>query len=115
MFDEIPEAYKSSTADNEEEGWRLQTQGDKNARPSARVADARDHVAPAHRQRSSRGAAAARTAASSSTSPWIKEKLPNAEEHIKRKLPSMYHQFMKLANVDNHQRSRWKLDRRRIT
>ena len=31
---------------------------------------------------------------------WIKEKLPNAEEHIKRKLPSMYHQFMQLAGID---------------
>src|SRR5262249_12367928 len=25
---------------------------------------------------------------------------PNAEEHIKRKLPSMYHQFMQLADLD---------------
>jgi len=31
---------------------------------------------------------------------WIKDKLPNAEEHIKRKLPSMYHQFMQLAGID---------------
>jgi succinate dehydrogenase / fumarate reductase, flavoprotein subunit len=31
---------------------------------------------------------------------WIKEKMPNAAEHIKKKLPSMYHQFMQLANLD---------------
>jgi succinate dehydrogenase / fumarate reductase flavoprotein subunit len=31
---------------------------------------------------------------------WIKEKIPNAAEHIKKKLPSMYHQFKQLANVD---------------
>jgi succinate dehydrogenase / fumarate reductase flavoprotein subunit len=31
---------------------------------------------------------------------WIKEKLPNSEEHIKRKLPSMYHQFKELADLD---------------
>jgi succinate dehydrogenase / fumarate reductase flavoprotein subunit len=31
---------------------------------------------------------------------WIKEKLPNAREHIKKKLPSMYHQFMQLAELD---------------
>ena len=31
---------------------------------------------------------------------WIKEKIPNSAEHIKRKLPSMYHQFMQLANLD---------------
>jgi succinate dehydrogenase / fumarate reductase flavoprotein subunit len=31
---------------------------------------------------------------------WIKERLPNAAEHIRKKLPSMYHQFMQLANID---------------
>ncbi|HET7511419.1 MAG TPA: FAD-binding protein, partial [Chthoniobacterales bacterium] len=31
---------------------------------------------------------------------WIKNKLPNAEEHIRRKLPSMYHQFKALGDID---------------
>jgi succinate dehydrogenase / fumarate reductase flavoprotein subunit len=31
---------------------------------------------------------------------WIKEKLSNAPEHIKKKLPSMYHQFKQLAGLD---------------
>ncbi|HEY7162793.1 MAG TPA: FAD-binding protein, partial [Acidobacteriota bacterium] len=31
---------------------------------------------------------------------WIKEKIPNAEEYIKKKLPSMYHQFKQLADID---------------
>ena len=31
---------------------------------------------------------------------WIGEKIPNAEEHIKRKLPGMYHQFKELAGID---------------
>ncbi|MFP6615068.1 MAG: FAD-binding protein, partial [Candidatus Hydrogenedentota bacterium] len=31
---------------------------------------------------------------------WIKEHLPNAEAHIKKKLPSMYHQFKELAGID---------------
>ena len=31
---------------------------------------------------------------------WIKEKISNSAEHIKKKLPSMYHQFMQLANLD---------------
>jgi succinate dehydrogenase / fumarate reductase flavoprotein subunit len=31
---------------------------------------------------------------------WIKERIPNASEHIKRKLPSMYHQFKQLADID---------------
>jgi succinate dehydrogenase flavoprotein subunit len=31
---------------------------------------------------------------------WIKDRLPNAAEHIRKKLPSMYHQFMQLAGID---------------
>jgi succinate dehydrogenase / fumarate reductase flavoprotein subunit len=31
---------------------------------------------------------------------WIKEKLPGAADHIRRKLPSMYHQFKELADLD---------------
>src|SRR5262249_20157441 len=31
---------------------------------------------------------------------WIKAKLPNASEHIRKKLPSMYHQFKQLADID---------------
>jgi len=31
---------------------------------------------------------------------WIKEKLQHAAEYIKRKLPSMYHQFKQLADID---------------
>ena len=97
MFDEIPEAYTSSTADNEEEGWRY-TQGDKNARRPPELLT-RDHVARliVKEVREGRGSPHGGVFLDIS---WIKEKLPNAEEHIKRKLPSMYHQFMKLANVD---------------
>src|SRR5205085_12592988 len=31
---------------------------------------------------------------------WIRKKISNASEHIKRKLPSMYHQFKQLADID---------------
>src|SRR5207237_5279453 len=31
---------------------------------------------------------------------WIKSRIPNGEEHIKKKLPSMYHQFKQLAGLD---------------
>src|SRR5690606_24613571 len=31
---------------------------------------------------------------------WIRQHLPNSEEHIRRKLPSMYHQFKQLADID---------------
>jgi succinate dehydrogenase / fumarate reductase, flavoprotein subunit len=31
---------------------------------------------------------------------WIKRRLPDARKHIIRKLPSMYHQFKQLADID---------------
>jgi succinate dehydrogenase / fumarate reductase, flavoprotein subunit len=31
---------------------------------------------------------------------WIAQRLPQAAEHIKKKLPSMYHQFKQLADID---------------
>ena len=31
---------------------------------------------------------------------WIKEKISNSEDHIRKKLPSMYHQFKELAGLD---------------
>ena len=31
---------------------------------------------------------------------WIKQRVPNGAEHIKKKLPSMYHQFKQLADLD---------------
>jgi succinate dehydrogenase / fumarate reductase flavoprotein subunit len=31
---------------------------------------------------------------------WIKERIPKGAEHIKKKLPSMYHQFKELAGID---------------
>jgi succinate dehydrogenase / fumarate reductase flavoprotein subunit len=31
---------------------------------------------------------------------WIKQRLPDARKHIIRKLPSMYHQFKQLADID---------------
>src|SRR5207237_9215219 len=31
---------------------------------------------------------------------WIKARIPNGAEHIKKKLPSMYHQFKQLADLD---------------
>ena len=39
--------------------------------------------------------------------------MSNAPEHIKKKLPSMYHQFMQLANLDITKANRWKSARPR--
>ncbi len=97
MFDDIPENYRSSTADNEEEGWRY-TQGDKSARRPPELLT-RDHVARCivREVREGRGSPHGGVFLDIS---WIKSKLPNAQEHIKKKLPSMYHQFKQLADID---------------
>ncbi|HTF89069.1 MAG TPA: fumarate reductase/succinate dehydrogenase flavoprotein subunit [Planctomycetota bacterium] len=97
MFDDIPENYKSSTADNEEEGWRY-TQGDKNARRPPELLT-RDHVARCINREVKAGRGSPHGGVFLDIS-WIKEKLPNAAEHIKKKLPSMYHQFKQLAGLD---------------
>jgi succinate dehydrogenase / fumarate reductase flavoprotein subunit len=97
MFDDIPANYKSQTADNEEEGWTY-TQGDKNSRRPPELLT-RDHVARCimREVRAGRGSPHGGVFLDIS---WIKEKLPNAAEHIKKKLPSMYHQFKQLADLD---------------
>jgi succinate dehydrogenase / fumarate reductase flavoprotein subunit len=97
MFDDIPENYRPQTADNEEEGWRY-CQGDKNARRPPELLT-RDHVARCivREIKEERGSPHGGVFLDIA---WIKKRLPNAEEHIKRKLPSMYHQFMKLADID---------------
>jgi succinate dehydrogenase flavoprotein subunit len=97
MFENVPENYKAQTADSPEEGWKY-TQGDKNSRRPPELLT-RDHVARmiVREVREGRGSPHGGVFLDIA---WIKEKLPNAEEHIKRKLPSMYHQFMQLAGID---------------
>ena len=97
MFDFIPDNYKAQTADNEEEGWRY-TQGDKNARRPPDLLT-RDHVARCIVREIKEGRGSPHGGVFLDIS-WIKKRIPNAEEHIKRKLPSMYHQFKKLGDVD---------------
>src|SRR4030081_3088896 len=97
MFDDIPENYRSTTADNEEEGWRY-TQGDKDARRPPELLT-RDHVARCIMREVKAGRGSPHGGVFLDIA-WIKEKLPNAAEHIRKKLPSMYHQFMQLANLD---------------
>ncbi|MGA7880645.1 MAG: fumarate reductase/succinate dehydrogenase flavoprotein subunit [Terrimicrobiaceae bacterium] len=97
MFADIPANYKSQTADNPEEGWRY-TQGDKNARRPPELLT-RDHVARCIVDEVKAGRGSPHDGVFLDIA-WIKEKLPNAAEHIRKKLPSMYHQFMQLANLD---------------
>ena len=97
MFDDIPENYRSTTADNEEEGWRY-VMGDKSARRPPELLT-RDHVSRCIMREIREGRGSPHGGVYLDIA-WIREKLPNAEEHIRRKLPSMYHQFMQLAGVD---------------
>ena len=97
MFDDIPDLYKNQTADNPEEGW-IYTQGDKEARRPPELLT-RDHVARCIVREIREGRGSPHDGVYLDIA-WIKEKLPNAEEHIKRKLPSMYHQFKQLADID---------------
>ena len=97
MFADIPDAYKSSTADNEEEGW-IYTQGDKSARRPPELLT-RDHVARCIVREIKEGRGSPHGGVFLDIA-WIKERLPNGAEHIKRKLPSMYHQFKELAGID---------------
>jgi succinate dehydrogenase / fumarate reductase flavoprotein subunit len=97
MFDDIPANYKSQTADSEEEGWRY-TQGDKSARRPPELLT-RDHVARCIRREVKEGRGSPHGGVFLDIA-WIKTKLPNAAEHIKKKLPSMYHQFKQLADID---------------
>ncbi len=97
MFDEIPDLYKEQTADNEEEGWRY-TQGDKNARRPPELLT-RDHVARCINREVKAGRGTPHGGVFLDIA-WIKERMPKSEEHIRRKLPSMYHQFKQLADLD---------------
>lgn len=97
MFDDIPANYESQTADNEEEGWRY-TQGDKEARRPPELLT-RDHVARSIVREIREGRGSPHGGVFLDIA-WIKRRLPNAAEHIRKKLPSMYHQFKQLADID---------------
>lgn len=97
MFDDIPDLYKNQTADNEEEGWRY-TQGDRQARRPPELLT-RDHVARCIVREIKAGNGSPHGGVFLDIA-WIKEKIPNAPDVIRKKLPSMYHQFKKLADID---------------
>ncbi len=97
MFDDIPDLYRQQTADNEEEGWRY-TQGDKEARRPPELLT-RDHVARCIVREIREGRGSPHGGVFLDIA-WIRERLKDGEAHIRRKLPSMYHQFMELAAID---------------
>ncbi len=97
MFDSIPGNYRAQTADNEQEGWSY-CQGDKNARRPPELLT-RDHIARCIVREIKEGRGSPHGGVFLDIA-WIKQKLPNAADYIKRKLPSMYHQFKQLADID---------------
>src|SRR5207302_8832353 len=97
MFDDIPELYRAQTASDEEEGWRY-TQGDKAARRPPELLT-RDHVSRCIVRDIKAGRGSADGGVYLDIS-WIKQRMSNAADHIKKKLPSMYHQFKQLADID---------------
>lgn len=97
MFGSIPDNYKAQTADNEEEGWRY-CQGDKNSRRPPELLT-RDHVARCIVREIKEGRGSAHGGVFLDIA-WIKARIAHSAEHIKRKLPSMYHQFKQLADID---------------
>ncbi len=97
LFDDIPENYRAQTAADEEEGWRY-TQGDKEARRPPELLT-RDHVARSIMREVREGRGSPHGGVFLDIA-WIKQRVPNGAEHIRRKLPSMYHQFKQLADID---------------
>jgi succinate dehydrogenase / fumarate reductase flavoprotein subunit len=97
MFGDIPDNYKTQTAADAEEGWRY-CQGDKDARRPPELLT-RDHVARCIVREIKEGRGSPHGGVFLDIA-WIKEKIPNSAEHIQRKLPSMYHQFKQLADID---------------
>jgi succinate dehydrogenase / fumarate reductase flavoprotein subunit len=97
MFDDIPDNYKPQTAADEEEGWRY-VMLDKSARRPPELLT-RDHVARCINREVKAGRGSPHGGVFLDIA-WIKEKISDAPGHIKRKLPSMYHQFKELADLD---------------
>ena len=92
MFDNIPKRFASETADTEEEAGRWLA-GDKNARRPPELLT-RDVVARAIRKEVKAGRGSPHGGA------FLDIANHRSEEDIKKKLPSMYHQFKVLAELD---------------
>jgi succinate dehydrogenase / fumarate reductase flavoprotein subunit len=97
MFSDIPPLYVDQTADTPEEGWRYVT-GDRSARRPPELLT-RDHVARKIVKEVQQGRGSPHGGAYLDIA-WIKEHIKDSEGHIRKKLPSMYHQFKELAGID---------------
>jgi succinate dehydrogenase flavoprotein subunit len=92
MFDHIPEFFKSETADTEEEGDRWYEDKKNNRRPPELLP--RDEVARAINAEIKAGRGSPHGGV------FLDIASRRTPEFIRRRLPSMYHQFKELADVD---------------
>ncbi|MHC5021946.1 MAG: FAD-binding protein, partial [Planctomycetota bacterium] len=92
MFDNIPERFAPETADTEEEAMRW-LGGDRNARRPPELLT-RDVVARAIKKEVGEGRGSPHGGA------FLDIASQQDADYIKRKLPSMYHQFRELAELD---------------
>ncbi|MFC0528037.1 fumarate reductase/succinate dehydrogenase flavoprotein subunit [Phytohabitans kaempferiae] len=92
MFQYVPDVFRKQYAETEEEGDRWYTDPDNNRRPPELLP--RDEVARAINNEVKEG----RGSPSGGVFLDIASRLP--AEEVKRRLPSMYHQFKELAGVD---------------
>src|SRR4051794_7078296 len=92
MFDHIPEFFKAETADNEEEADRWYDDHANNRRPPELLP--RDEVARSINAEVKAGRGSPHGGA------FLDIASRRSADYIKRRLPSMYHQFKELAEVD---------------
>jgi succinate dehydrogenase / fumarate reductase, flavoprotein subunit len=92
MFDYIPEVFKDKYADNEDEADRWYTDPDNNRRPPELLP--RDEVARAINSEVKAGRGSPHGGVFLDVSSRL------SAEEIRRRLPSMHHQFKELADVD---------------
>jgi succinate dehydrogenase / fumarate reductase, flavoprotein subunit len=92
MYDYIPEFFKAETSDSEAEGDRWYTDKVNNRRPAELLP--RDEVARAINNEIKEGRGSPHGGV------YLDIASRRSPEYIKKRLPSMYHQFMELAEVD---------------
>jgi succinate dehydrogenase / fumarate reductase flavoprotein subunit len=107
MFGDIPDNYKPQTAENEEEGFQYVLGQKYNGKDSRRPPEllTRDHVARCivREVREGRGSPHGGVFLELQTfAEWFGKRTSGfkAEEHWRKKLPSMYHQFKELGGLD---------------
>ncbi|MFI0410972.1 fumarate reductase/succinate dehydrogenase flavoprotein subunit [Actinomadura sp. 3N508] len=94
MFNYIPEVFKNQYATTEEEGDRWYDDPENNKRPPELLP--RDEVARAINSEVKAG----RGSPHGGVFLTVVDRMPGGAEEIRRRLPSMYHQFKELADVD---------------